>query len=128
MTMKSMGSSAEERFAACVREVGVLQWRVWALRRVAGRGWPRVAIVVGLLGLELELGVRVREAVCRMWVWGMETVMVMRRGGWGGSGAEGEGGEVVVEVVLGRWTVLFSCGGGLVCVKESVEMEGRAVP
>lgn len=101
--MKSMGSSAEERFAACVREVGVLQWRVWVMWRVAGKGWPSVAMGLelgegeGLLGL--ELGERVREAVCRMWVWGMETVMVMRRGGLGDSGAEGTGEGVVV---LGR--------------------------
>ena len=63
---------------------------------------------------EEEGGVRVKEAVCKMWVWGMETVMVMRRGGLGEGGAEGwcvdEDVAVAVVVGLGRCTVLFSCG------------------
>lgn len=121
--MKSMASSGEERFAAERREEGVVQWRVWVMRRVAGRGWPSVAMLVEGLLVDGEMGVRVREAVCRMWVWGMETVMVMRRGGWGESEAEGEVGERV-GVVLGRWTVLFSCRVVLVCALEREVMDG----
>tara|TARA_R110002003_G_scaffold141_30_gene13111 strand:- start:24012 stop:24269 length:258 start_codon:yes stop_codon:yes gene_type:complete len=73
--VKSMGSSGEDRFAAETREVGEAQWRVWEMRRVVGRGWPAVA----MMGCGRDRGVR--EAVCRMCVWGMETVMMIERGG-----------------------------------------------
>ena len=64
--------------AAETREVGVAQRRVCEIRRVAGRGWPTVAIVMW----EAVWGeVRVREVVWRMWVCGMETVITIRRAG-----------------------------------------------
>lgn len=51
------------------------------MRNVVWRGWPTVAIVA----VEGEMGAS--DAMCRMWVWGMETVMIMWRGGYGDEGA-----------------------------------------
>ncbi len=80
--MKSIGSAAEERFAAARREEGVAQRRVCEIWRVACRGWPTVM----MCGTG-EGGVRSSEAVCKMWVCGIETVMTMRLGGLGEGGA-----------------------------------------
>lgn len=100
MTVKSMGSEGEARLAAEMSEVGEPQRRVCEMRRVAGSGWPRVMV----LGWS-EGKVRSREAVCRMCVCGMDTVMTMRRGGLDEGGAHV--GEGVEEVVFGRCTVLW---------------------
>ena len=97
-----MGSDADARFAAAVSDEDEAQRRVCEMRSVAWRGWPMVA----MLGL-WEVDMRSTEAVWRMWVCGMETVMTMRRGGWGEGGAQVV--EGVDEVVLGRWIVLCSC-------------------
>ena len=70
--------------AAERRLEGDAQRRVCEMRRVVMIGWPAVAMV------EWEDVVgegRDKEAVWRMCVWGMDTVMIMRRGGFGDGGA-----------------------------------------
>ena len=49
--------------------------------------------------------VSAREAVWRMYVWGIETVMMMRRGGWGDAGAVA-GSAVSEDRSLGSRIVL----------------------
>jgi hypothetical protein len=46
------------------------------------RGWPTVAIV----DREDKGELKDREAVCKMCVWGIDTVIIIRRGGFGDGG------------------------------------------
>lgn len=96
-----MGSEGDEMLAADVRLEVWPQRRVCEMRRVVMSGWPTVAMRVGVVGLWM-----VRLAVCRMWVWGIETVIIMRRGGRGDGGARGERLVFVTVGFLERRMVL----------------------
>lgn len=79
-----MGSVGSVRLAAETRLEGEAQRRLCEMRRVVMRGWPTVATgECNTVGGDS----RDREAVCRIWVCGMDTVITMRRGGFGDGGA-----------------------------------------
>jgi len=82
----SMGSSAKDRRAAAMRLDGVAQLRVCLIRSSVIIGLPTTA--TGDDHVERLSGeVRVREAVCRIWVGGIVTVIIMWRGGYCEGGA-----------------------------------------
>ena len=78
-----MVSDGDDILAADTRFEGVAQRRVCEIRSVILRGRPIVATLVAE-----HVGDK-SDAVWRMCVWGTETVMTMRRGGYGDGGAEG---------------------------------------
>lgn len=81
-----MGSVGSLRLAAETRLEDEAQRRVCEMRRVAMRGWPTIAMGDWKV---VDGEFRVREAVWRMCVCGIDTVITMRRGGFGDGGAVG---------------------------------------
>ena len=78
--------------ARSMRLEGEPHRRVCRILSSAKRGCPATAMAVEWGGATCGDS-SVREAVCRMWVCGMDTVMVMRRGGCGDRGAAPENGD-----------------------------------
>ena len=71
------------------------------MRRVVIRGWPTMAMLFVGEGERRE-----RDAECRMCVCGIETVIIMRRGGYGDGGAEA-GRGISGKGAFGRRIVLW---------------------
>lgn len=100
-----------DKLAAEIRLAEDAQRRVCEIHRVVMSGWPTMAMA-DRDGFE-EAGLKDKDAVWRMCVCGTETVITIRRGGYGDEGAVA-GPAVSEGWSLERRIVLCCCPQGLV--------------